>query len=75
MVEASDDRVELELANDLATPVSGASVFSLRDCEAVRVDGGRRMWRRRGDGRQDLKVAYEVPTESTLSVAVECCGG
>ena len=75
VLEASDDRVELELTNDLATPVPGASVFSLRDCGGARVDGGRRVWRRRADGRQDLKVAYEVPAGSTLSVAVECRGG
>lgn len=73
--EASDDRVELALTNHLDVDVAGASVLSVRDCDGVRVAGGRRVWRRRLDGRQDLKVAYEVPADSTTVVVAECVGG
>lgn len=74
VVEATDERVEVELRSDLEVTVSGASVVSLRDCSGVRVDGGRRLWRRRRDGRQDVKVGYEIPAGSTRTLVVECNG-
>lgn len=68
----ADDAVELELSNDLVVPVAGASVFTLGDCPDVTVSGGQRVWRRRHDGHQDVKVSYTVPAESTVTVGVEC---
>lgn len=74
LLEQHEDSVELQLTNGLATEVDGAAVFSLRDCNGVRVEGGRRVWRRRHENSQDVKVAYIIPAKSSQRIAVACRG-
>lgn len=55
--------------------LDGSTVVSLAACPGVVVDGGRRVWRRSHDGRQDVEVAFEVPDGGDRTVRVECRGG
>lgn len=47
-------------------------MFSVRACDGTTVHGGRRVWTRTHDGTTDVKVAYEIPSEGSQTVRVEC---
>ena len=70
----TDGEAVIEVQNDLATPVEGAVYQTLSDCPAVLVTGGDLVWRRRTGDRQEVKVAVEVPAESTRTVRLVCRG-
>ncbi|WP_255152034.1 metallophosphoesterase family protein [Halorarius halobius] len=61
----------VEVTNDLATPVAGATLVTLPNYPGVRVENGEAVWRRRGDGRQTVKVAFEAAAEATTRIVVE----
>jgi 3',5'-cyclic AMP phosphodiesterase CpdA len=71
-VEETDDRAVVRVNNDLATSVEGSLLQTLDDCAGVRVENATTEWRRRGDGEQVLKLAYDVAEESELEITVEC---
>jgi hypothetical protein len=71
-VEATADRAVVEVQNDLAVDVSGATLVTLGDCEGVRVGGGEVAWRRRGDGQQTLKVTFDATADARTELVVEC---
>jgi 3',5'-cyclic AMP phosphodiesterase CpdA len=71
-VESTAARAVVEVDNDLATDVSGATLVTLGDCEGVRVRGGEVAWRRRDEGQQTLKVAFDATAETTTELVVEC---
>lgn len=71
-VEATADRAVVEVRNDLVADVAGATLVTLDDCRGVRVRGGEIAWRRRGDGRQTIKVRFDAPAESTTELVAEC---
>lgn len=72
LLELERHRVAVRLENELARTVEGALTLPLGACNGIRVEGGRQQWRRSDGDRQDVRVAFDVPAESTHTVAVEC---
>jgi hypothetical protein len=70
--EATGERVVVDIDSGLERDFSGAVTLPLDDCPAVRVRGGRKLWRRRGETSQDVRVAFEVPAGDSVTVTAEC---
>ena len=62
----------VRIENDLATPVSGAVVLSVEDCDGLAVEGGSREWTRTDGDVTELKVAYEVSADDETTIRVRC---
>ena len=62
----------VRIENDLATPVSGAVVLSVEDCDGLAVEGGSREWTRTDGDVTECKVAYEVSADDETTVRVRC---
>ena len=73
-LETDGDAVAVEVRNGLATAQTGTLLLSVPDAPGVDVDGGEVVWRRRGDDRQDVTVAYDVDAESERVVRVRPTG-
>lgn len=68
----SGQHMEIQIQNGLATPVEGALLQSMDACPGVAVDGGDIVWRRHGNDRQVVKVAFSVDGESEHSITLAC---
>lgn len=69
-IDTDDESVAVRIHNELEGDRSGRLLLSLSFDAPPQVEGGDLSWRRRGDGHQDITIAYDVDSESETVVRV-----
>lgn len=70
-VESDERGAAVRVVNDLESDRTGTLLLSVEFEGRPSVEGGELLWRRTGDGVQDVAVAYDVDAESEREVRVE----